>query len=67
MPTMEEMHAEISKSKTDAHASGDTSGFMANAVKGMRDMIRSGPLGPAIGPAADESAQRVFGHGPDQT
>jgi hypothetical protein len=64
---MADFHASVSKAKTDAHASGDTSGFMANAAAGMRRFIGAGPLGPFIGPAGDESAQRIFGGGPNQT
>lgn len=60
-------HEDLNHQKNDAHASGDTSGFMATAQQGMRDFIRGGPIGPAVLQAGDEAYQKFHGPGPNET
>lgn len=63
---MADFHASVSKAKTDAHASGDTSGFMANAQAGIRRMIEAGPIGRPVLKAGDDAFQEFHGPGPSE-
>lgn len=60
-------HAAISADKTAAHASGDTSHFMANAAAGITRMIEAGPIGRPLLGAAQDAWDRFHGPGPDKT
>jgi hypothetical protein len=72
MADMEDAHAAISKTKTDAHASGDTShfnseavsgpnpnaGVMENAVNGAQKFIGSSVLGKSISKAGADAYRK---------
>jgi len=60
-------HAAHGQAKVDAHVNGDGSGFMQNAINGMRTFIGSGALGTAPLNAGDDAWRKFHGPGPSST
>lgn len=61
------IHAAIGAQKNADHASGNTSGFMHDAISTTRAVIGSGAMGKAPLKAGDDAWQKYHGGGPSET